>query len=839
MWGDPERAHLLDACDTLSMLLFQVASPAHIPWTDPRWSELLHGSDVWVHCEVRDDPDGVLRQACQSMAKHAANSSNLAALARLVCQMLDELYPRSKDGFHDQVAAFSERIALVGRARAAAGALQLIRLFIHRIIVEYGNQPAILADVFTYRSRDSSEKDVNVGRDLVISIFRFLTTEMTRQKILQVAEVYDTVVLTLHLVLVMLSTQLYQPMLSSFQKSQQSETTQTDFFLDLLMDEARQVDQEKTDNNHKGTTNRKRDAPVPKAILSSCLYWQIQRPKAPERSIARFHFTLAQSVVAAKGEKTGPDGMYESNLVVSAAAQTTHKSHDSNSRLGESASSLLASSVTHSQPSFLFDVAGGVLIQASTIIMLPFRLVRLALGLWGHREKGFERSRTDHYRSSISGSSRTRDVLWISESPIADLTSSLFLLITNNRRADKSTTTKAAKKTGSETNPFRVELAKLADNRWGESGHNGSTLPDLPDPLSSAQVNESFSLLDSFEQNQESLHLTPADQRDHALHLACNFETLFSSFGAILHTELGALMIYTLLQSSQTFSETIAVRSDLDTLVLPLLRTLYFSSSSRHVSALDFQAKSSKSDGLTDKDYGASSHAHDNSNKLQLASIRTMPFRSASQLYCIVILLLLFSQDPSFGSDAFRRTMVPSVPWYKERYLKDISLGSVVILALLRSLTFNLNRLHDLFLLSNCCAVLMNLSHSVVDLHEYAAMRLASVTVSCLRKYVALSAEEHEKSHAGANGAEADTILLDMYSEVCHTLLRLLKHALAQKNIERNLHLAYALVYHQADFKKIFSMKSKFGVPVEALASFMPLYSQLREHPIRYPLQKV
>jgi hypothetical protein len=98
-------------------------------------------------------------------------------------------------------------------------------------------------------------------------------------------------------------------------------------------------------------------------------------------------------------------------------------------------------------------------------------LVSLALGLWGHKDKAFERSRTDHYRSSISRNSRTRDVLWISESPIADLTSALFLLLTNNRRADKSTKTKPAKNAESEKNPFRVELAKLADNRWGQSGH--------------------------------------------------------------------------------------------------------------------------------------------------------------------------------------------------------------------------------------------------------------------------------------------------------------------------------------------------------------------------------
>jgi len=62
---------------------------------------------------------------------------------------------------------------------------------------------------------------------------------------------------------------------------------------------------------------------------------------------------------------------------------------------------------------------------------LPFRLVRLALGLWGHhKQDGFDDSRKRHYNSAASlGQSRTRDVLWVTESPVADLASALFLLL--------------------------------------------------------------------------------------------------------------------------------------------------------------------------------------------------------------------------------------------------------------------------------------------------------------------------------------------------------------------------------------------------------------------------
>lgn len=534
---------------------------------------------------------------------------------------------------------------------------------------------------------------------------------------------------------------------------------------------------------------------------------------APERSIARYHFKLSQSVVAAKGERLGPDGMYESNLVVSAAAPAKkNTSSNNNDRGGDSnthsngGSSVLSSSSSHHHPSFLLDV-----------IMLPFRLVRLALGLWGNKQNGFDKSQKKHF-NNLRKTSRTRDVLWVTESPMADLATALLLVLTNNRRVSNNNGSVGVGGQGQqqvylptltsstsdddeddnkppEGNPFQIELAALADNRWEISGHDSSALPDLPDLSRPGGLNESISLLGAFDRDnnndQEPLPgamspIASNSNNNKQGGLKLNFETLFLSYGNILHTEVGALSLYTLLQSSKTFSETIAVRSDLDTLVMPLLRTFYFASSARHVSAIDFPSKSS---------------AGGKANGLNSISIRTCPFRSQSQLYLVVILLLLFSQDSSFGSDAFRRTMVATVPWYKERYLKDISLGSVMLLHLLRLLTYNLNRLHDTFLLSNCCAVLMNLSHSVVDLHEYAAMRLASVTVSCLKKYVAMTLEQSK------NGGEEENPLLEMYSEISHGLLRLIKHALVQKTIERNLHLVYALVYHQADFKKIFAMK--------------------------------
>jgi hypothetical protein len=97
----------------------------------------------------------------------------------------------------------------------------------------------------------------------------------------------------------------------------------------------------------------------------------------------------------------------------------------------------------------------------------------------------------------------------------------------------------------------------------------------------------------------------------------------------------------------------------------------------------------------------------------------------------------------------------------------------------------------------------MNLAPACVELHDYAAMRLAAVTVSSLKKYVVL-AKEHPD-----NDEDDLSTPTSMHGEVSRTLLHVLKHCLSSKNLDKNLHLVYALVYHQADFRKVFATKGK------------------------------
>ncbi len=801
----------MQASDPLATLLFQISSPAHIPWGDPRWQELLHGYDVWVHMEDTGETDSsaILNKACKSMAKHAAVSSNLAALSLHVTRMLRQLvldiqrtnenHGGSEPSIRTGTIEFSKRISRVGKARATAGALQLLRLLCHPVVqscskgTERGSTThSRLEEALLYHTRGDLPCDQPAGRALVHSILDLITvTGGEFNDALQTPEIYDATVISIQLLLVLCGTQLYQPFVSSFQP-QFSETYENYILDELLKDDSEDETvaaknyglfyassrSSMSSSNHRDTSSRrKHHVWTHRSILETFMEWLIHRPLAPEHSIAHYYFTMAQAAIAVRGGETlGRDGMYESYQIVHATAPK-NEIPGATSEASSMASSGSVRRVYHRRDSqnVIMDATKGVFMLGSTIIMLPFRLMSLVFGVITsnqHQYAGDDAQLLARKMKSWS-SSRTRDILWLSDSILTDLTMCLVLLLLNNRRHG--------------TNRFRSQLTHMTDKGWEHENEQTKTPSDLPSTDFEEKGEDDSLSIDDIE-NEKELD----DFRD-STQLTINFETLFEAFGRMLHTEVGALLLYTLYQSCPSFAESLVVRSDMATLVLPLLRTLYFSSDTKTHVASDFTSRTSASE----------------LSSTRKLDVRGCPFRSQSQLYVIMILLLLFSQDSIFGRDAFRRITVTNVPWYKERNLRNINLGSLILLTLLRSLMFNLQRLQDVFLLSNCCAILQNVSPPIIDLHDYAAMRLASVTVSVMKKHLKLHSNSASESRTGekANSSkESDEYMstpLGMYEEVALTLLGVIDHCLSPKTIEGNLHLVYALVYHQGDFNRI------------------------------------
>lgn len=197
-----------------------------------------------------------------------------------------------------------------------------------------------------------------------------------------------------------------------------------------------------------------------------------------------------------------------------------------------------------------------------------------------------------------------------------------------------------------------------------------------------------------------------------------HFRSLLASLRSMCVSPLGTVLLYTLLHGCKAFSDAALCSADVDELVIPLAKQLYFA-------------------GALSPEYR----------------------------YVLVIVVLLLSQDAAFAESAHKRMRVKSsaIPWFTERLLgDDISLGSLLTLLLVRlvaappapaaaaAAAAPASLANDAFLHSNCLAVLANMSPYAEGLHPYAAQRL-----------VALLGTLHKRHARAIARADAAGVLLE------------------------------------------------------------------------------
>ena len=89
------------------------------------------------------------------------------------------------------------------------------------------------------------------------------------------------------------------------------------------------------------------------------------------------------------------------------------------------------------------------------------------------------------------------------------------------------------------------------------------------------------------------------------------------------------------------------------------------------------------------------------------------------------------------------------VAWYTERAVTQLSLGGLLILVVIRTIQYNMLKMRDKYLHTNCLAALANMSAQFKGLHPYVAQRIVSLFETLARK--------HARLVDGLQGVEADT----------------------------------------------------------------------------------
>lgn len=232
---------------------------------------------------------------------------------------------------------------------------------------------------------------------------------------------------------------------------------------------------------------------------------------------------------------------------------------------------------------------------------------------------------------------------------------------------------------------------------------------------------------------------------------AVSFPRLLDCLCAQLPAEPAVLLLYTLLHNNRAFLRYTLSRTDADVLLLPLLRGIYAAAAAPRA-----------------------------------ATPPPLPART----YMLLIVLLMLSQDKALLDSAFALHL-PRVPWFKERLLGRISVGSLTVCVLCRLVQSDLSGAlgkgtgRDSFIGSNCAAILANSAAAQVDVHCHAARSLVSLYARLGRRHAKLGQRcALLRAQAAQTGAAADGQLseaegeLEANVDLMRTLLETMQAAL-------------------------------------------------------------
>jgi len=236
-----------------------------------------------------------------------------------------------------------------------------------------------------------------------------------------------------------------------------------------------------------------------------------------------------------------------------------------------------------------------------------------------------------------------------------------------------------------------------------------------------------------------------------------DYSGLFTTLSQTIKDDQTTLLLYLLLHRNQNFRFYILSRADVEELILPILKILY--------------------------------QAQD---------------KNSHHIYMALIILLILSEDDLFNK-AIHDITLKNVAWYTERALSSMSLGGLLVLVVIRTIQYNMTRMRDKYLHTNCLAALANMSGQFRYLHYYVAQRLVGLFESLAKRHH----RSVEQLHSTTDVVDAEEEMLSadlmqdlaVLEEVLRMVLEIINSCLTNQ-LNHNLNLIYTLLYKRECFEQ-------------------------------------
>ncbi|XP_026313683.1 dymeclin [Hyposmocoma kahamanoa] len=183
------------------------------------------------------------------------------------------------------------------------------------------------------------------------------------------------------------------------------------------------------------------------------------------------------------------------------------------------------------------------------------------------------------------------------------------------------------------------------------------------------------------------------------------------------------------------------------------------------------------------------------------------PDSNSHHIYMSLIVLLILTEDDVLIKNVHLITL-KNLTWYTERAISEISLGGLMVLVIVRALQYNMVRVRDKYLHTNCLAAIANMSCEFRNLHPYVAQRLISLfeTLNKRRARLCLEIEGGDISglelpHHAQDKTEEIMDHISVLDEVLRMLLEIINSCLTHQLVN-NLNLVYALLHKRHIFQQ-------------------------------------
>ncbi|KAF9796966.1 hypothetical protein SFRURICE_019320, partial [Spodoptera frugiperda] len=176
------------------------------------------------------------------------------------------------------------------------------------------------------------------------------------------------------------------------------------------------------------------------------------------------------------------------------------------------------------------------------------------------------------------------------------------------------------------------------------------------------------------------------------------------------------------------------------------------------------------------------------------------PDNSNHHIYMSLIVLLILTEDDALIKNV-HLIMLKNLTWYTERAISEISLGGLMVLVVLRALHYNMVRVRDKYLHTNCLAAIANMSCEFRNLHPYVAQRLISLFETLTKRRARLCSEIEggdinnlELPHITEEKTEEIMDHISVLDEVLRMLLEIINSCVSHQ-LASNCNVVYALLH--------------------------------------------